>query len=152
MKKLNIAKALPIIKMAIEEDLGQGDMTSELFFKDDTTAKANIISREEIVVCGMPAVREILRCYDEKLKLKVHMDDGQAAHVGCKIATIEGPLCSMLTAGLLRRRANTSGLSRVQKRKSTIPEKHCPAGESSKNMLSAAAADIIIGWGFTTVS
>jgi len=98
MKKLNIAKALPIIKMAIEEDLGQGDMTSELFFKDDTTAKANIVSREEIVVCGMPAVREILRCYDEKLKLKVHMDDGQAAHVGCKIATIEGPLCSMLSA------------------------------------------------------
>ncbi len=98
MKKLNIAKALPIIKMAIEEDLGQGDMTSELFFKDDTIAKANIISREEIVVCGMPAVREILRCYDEKLKLKVHMDDGQAAHVGCKIATIEGPLCSMLSA------------------------------------------------------
>jgi len=98
MKKLNIAKALPIIKMAIEEDLGQGDMTSELFFKDDAIAKANIISREEIVVCGMPAVREILRCYDEKLKLKVHVDDGQAAHVGCKIATIEGPLCSMLSA------------------------------------------------------
>ncbi len=98
MKTLNIAKVRPIIKMAIEEDLGQGDMTSELFFKDDTTAKANIISREEIVVCGMPVVREILRCYDERLKLKVHVDDGQAAHVGCKIATIEGPLCSMLSA------------------------------------------------------
>ncbi len=98
MKELNIAQVMPIIKMAIEEDLGQGDLTSELFFKDNTITKANIISREEIIVCGMPIVREILRCYDKKLKLKVHVGDGRAAHVGCKIATIEGPLCSMLSA------------------------------------------------------
>jgi len=98
MKKLNIKKAQPLIRMAVEEDLGQGDTTSELFFKDDTAAKANIISREEIIVCGMDVAREILKCYDEKLKLKVHVNDGQSAHVGCKIATIEGPLCSMLSA------------------------------------------------------
>jgi len=52
MKKLDIAKALPIIKMAIEEDLGRGDVTSELLFKRDTIDRANIISREEIIVCG----------------------------------------------------------------------------------------------------
>jgi len=84
--------------MAIEEDLGQGDMTSELLFKDDTMAKANIISREEIVVCGMPVVKEILSIYDKRLKLKVHVNDGESAHIGRKIATIEGPLRSMLTA------------------------------------------------------
>jgi len=98
MRKLNISKALPLIKMAIEEDLGQGDTTSELLFKADAIEKANIISREEIVVCGMPIVREILKRYDEKLKLKVHVNDGEPAHVGCKIATIEGPLRSMLSA------------------------------------------------------
>jgi len=98
MKKLNIAKARPLIQMAIEEDLGQGDMTSELFVKDNTISKAHIVSREEIVVCGMDVVREILNCFDEKLKLKVHVNDGALAYVGCKIAAIEGPLCSMLSA------------------------------------------------------
>jgi nicotinate-nucleotide pyrophosphorylase (carboxylating) len=98
MKKLNIAKALPLIRMAIEEDFGQGDSTSELFFKDDAVAKANVISREEIVVCGMNVVREILRCYDERLKLKVLVNDGESAHVGCKIATITGPPRAMLSA------------------------------------------------------
>jgi nicotinate-nucleotide pyrophosphorylase (carboxylating) len=98
MKELNIAKALPLIKMAIEEDLGQGDMTSELFYKDDTTTQAKIISREEIVVCGMSVIKEILKFYDEKLKLKIHVNDGEHAHIGCKIATITGPLCSMLSA------------------------------------------------------
>lgn len=98
MKKLNIAKALPLIKMAIEEDLGTGDMTSELLFGDDTVARYNIISREEIIVCGMEVVKEILKHYDKRLKLKVFVNDGEPAYVGCKIATIEGPLRSMLSA------------------------------------------------------
>ncbi len=98
MKKLNLAKVRPLIRMAIEEDLGQGDVTSALLFEDDIIAKANIVSREEIVVCGMDIAREILKRYDKKLKLKVHVNDGQSAHVGRKIATIQGPLCSMLTA------------------------------------------------------
>jgi len=98
MKKLNIAKARPLIRMAIEEDLGAGDMTSELLFKDDTIAKSNIISREEIVVCGMDVAREILTCFDKRLRLKVFVNDGQSAYVGCRIAAIEGPLRSMLSA------------------------------------------------------
>jgi len=98
MKQLNITKARPLIKMAIEEDLGQGDLTSELFYKDNTIAKAHIISREEIVVCGMPVVEEIIKHYDTKLKLKIHIDDGRRAHIGGRIATIEGPMCSMLSA------------------------------------------------------
>jgi len=98
MKNLNIEEALPLIKMAVEEDLGAGDMTSELFFEDDTIAKGHIVPREEIVVCGMPVVREILKFYDERLKLKVHVNDGERAHVGSKIGTITGPLCSMLSA------------------------------------------------------
>lgn len=98
MKKLNLAKVRPLIQMAIEEDLGRGDKTSELLFREDTSARATIISREEIVVCGMDIAGEILKCYDDRLKLKVRIDDGQSAHVANQLATIEGPLCSMLSA------------------------------------------------------
>jgi len=98
MTKLNIAQVRPLIRMAIEEDLGQGDMTSVLLFKDDTIDKANIISREEIVVCGMPVVKEVLNIYDKRLKLKVHVNDGESAYIGRKIGTIEGPLRPMLSA------------------------------------------------------
>jgi nicotinate-nucleotide pyrophosphorylase (carboxylating) len=98
MKKLDIAKARPLIQMAIDEDLGRGDVTSELLFEENATDRANIISREEIVVCGVEVVREILRCYDERLKMKIYINDGEPAHVGSKIGTIRGPLRSMLTA------------------------------------------------------
>jgi nicotinate-nucleotide pyrophosphorylase (carboxylating) len=98
MKKLDMAKVRPLIQMAIEEDLGQGDKTSELLFKDNNTAKATIISREEIVVCGMEIAREILKFYDEKLSLTVRINDGEPAHVGSKLGVIEGPLRPMLSA------------------------------------------------------
>lgn len=99
MKELNIKKALPLIKMAIAEDLGKGDTTSQLIYKDDDSiAKANIISREEIVVCGMDVAREVLKQFDKRLKLKVLVEDGEHAYVGKKIAIIEGPLSSMLSA------------------------------------------------------
>jgi len=98
IKKLDIKKALPLIKIAVEEDLGHEDVTSQLICKEDTVAKANIVSREEIVVCGMDVVKQVLKCYDEKLKLKVLVPDGEPAHVGKRIATIEGPLASMLSA------------------------------------------------------
>jgi nicotinate-nucleotide pyrophosphorylase (carboxylating) len=98
IKKLNIEKALPLIKIAVEEDLGHEDVTSQLICKEDTVAKANIVSREEIVVCGMDVAKQVLKCYNEKLKLKVLVPDGEPAHVGKRIATIEGPLVSMLSA------------------------------------------------------
>jgi len=98
MKKLSITKVRPLIQMAIEEDLGQGDMTSELLFERDAVVRATIVSREEIIVCGMEIAREILTSYDEKLKLKVRIKDGDPAHVGSKLGVIEGPLRSMLSA------------------------------------------------------
>ena len=97
MKKFDIRQVQPIIRMAMEEDLGHGDITTDLLFKDDAQAKATIVSREEIVVSGLPVVQEILRQYDEKLKMTAHFRDGQSAHVGSKLATIEGPLRSMLS-------------------------------------------------------
>jgi nicotinate-nucleotide pyrophosphorylase (carboxylating) len=98
MKKLNVEQARPIIRMAIEEDLGRGDVTSQLLFTEEAIDKANIISREEIVVCGMEIAQEILMCYDEKLKLTVRIKDGEPAHVGSKLGIIEGPMRPMLSA------------------------------------------------------
>jgi nicotinate-nucleotide pyrophosphorylase (carboxylating) len=95
---MKISEIQPIIQLAIEEDLGKADITSELLFTDDTNSKTNIVTREEIVVCGMVVVKEILKHYDARLKLKVYVNDGQTAHVGCKIGMIEGPLRSMLSA------------------------------------------------------
>jgi nicotinate-nucleotide pyrophosphorylase (carboxylating) len=98
MAKLDMKKVRPLLKLAADEDLGHGDTTSELLFDDNVIEKVSIISREEIVVCGMQVVKELLKMYDKRLKLKILVKDGQHAYVGCRLATIEGPLRSILTA------------------------------------------------------
>ncbi len=98
MKKLDNAKIQTLIKLAVDEDFGKGDLTSDIMIAADVMAKAEIVTREEIVVCGMSVVKEVLKYYDDRLKLKVLVPDGKRASVSAKLGTIEGPLRSMLSA------------------------------------------------------
>jgi len=98
IRKLDISKVRPLIKLAVEEDLGKGDLTSQIMVKPNATARTNIVTREEIVVCGMDVVREALRLYDKRLKLRVFIQDGKRANVASKLGSIEGPLQPMLSA------------------------------------------------------
>lgn len=98
MKNLNMKKVSKLIDMAVEEDYGSGDPTSELTIPANARGKAYIITREEIVVSGMPIAKEVLKRYDAKLKLKVFKRDGQRANVADRLAVIEGPIRSMLSA------------------------------------------------------
>ncbi len=98
MKKFDLDRVQTLIEMAVEEDFGGGDPTSEITIADDVVAKANIITREEIVVCGMEIVGEVLKHYDKRLKLRVLIKDGARASVANRLGVIEGPLRSMLSA------------------------------------------------------
>jgi nicotinate-nucleotide pyrophosphorylase (carboxylating) len=95
---MKVEEIQPIIQLAIQEDLGKADITSELLFTEDAISKSNIVSREEIVVCGMLIAKEVLKRYDPRLKLKINVRDGQTARAGRRIGVIEGPLRSMLSA------------------------------------------------------
>lgn len=98
LKVLNLSKAQKLIDIAIQEDFGDGDPTSEITVCENEQAKGYLISREEIVVSGMELAREILKRYDNRLKLKVLVNDGHRASVADKLGIIEGPLRSMLSA------------------------------------------------------
>ena len=98
MKQLDIAKVRPLIEMAIEEDYGSGDPTSVITIPASAKTSTNIVSRDEIVVCGMPIVREVLRHYDKRLKLRVLKGDGKRAGIGETIAVISGPARPMFSA------------------------------------------------------
>ncbi|MHB0946432.1 MAG: carboxylating nicotinate-nucleotide diphosphorylase [Sedimentisphaerales bacterium] len=98
MKNLNMEKVSRLIDIAVEEDYGSGDPTSELTIPANAKGKAYVITREEIIVSGMAVVKETLKRYDRRLKLKVFKRDGQRANVADRLAVIEGPIRSMLSA------------------------------------------------------
>lgn len=96
--RLDISKFATLIDLAVEEDYRRGDPTSELTVAEGVQAKSHIVAREQIVVCGMEVVREVLKRYDKRLKLRVLIKDGQLADVADRLGTITGPLRSMLSA------------------------------------------------------
>jgi nicotinate-nucleotide pyrophosphorylase (carboxylating) len=98
MKSLNLKNATKLIDMAIEEDYGGRDPSSELMIPAGAKGKAYIITREEIVVAGMIIAKEALKRYDRRLKLKIFKRDGQQAKVADRLGLIEGPMRSMLSA------------------------------------------------------
>jgi nicotinate-nucleotide pyrophosphorylase (carboxylating) len=98
MKHLNLDRINKLIEMAVEEDFGGSDPSSELMIPEKAKGKSYIISREEIIVSGMDIAKEVLKKYDKRLKLKVYKRDGQRANVADCLGVIEGPLRSMLSA------------------------------------------------------
>jgi nicotinate-nucleotide pyrophosphorylase (carboxylating) len=98
MKKLDLTRIRQLVEMAVHEDYGHGDPTSEITIPAAARTRTNIVSREEIVVCGMPIVREVLKCYDKRLKLRVLKGDGKRAGIGETLAVISGPARPMFSA------------------------------------------------------
>lgn len=98
VRKLDLQKVEPLIDIAVHEDFGHGDPTSEITVDADARARGYLVSREEIVVSGMQLAEMILKKYDKRLKLKILVHDGERASVAERLGIIEGPLRPMLSA------------------------------------------------------
>ena len=98
MKKLNMKKIQTLIDLAVEEDFGKGDPTSDVTIPQDEMAKATLVTREEIFIAGIGIIPEILKRYDERLKFRAFKKDGDYAQVADKLGVISGPLRKMLSA------------------------------------------------------
>lgn len=98
MKKLDIKKVQTLIDLAVEEDYGKGDPSSLVTIPNNDIAKSTLFSREEIFISGMELIPEILKRYDEKLKVKILKEDGHYARVADPIGIITGPLRSILSS------------------------------------------------------
>jgi len=95
---LDISKVMPLIKLAVAEDFGGGDPTSEITIPGNMTAQTVLVTREDIVVCGMVIAREVLKCYDIRIEIDILKSDGDRAFAGEPIGRISGPLRPMLSA------------------------------------------------------
>jgi len=98
LKKVNLAAVEPLIELAVREDYGGGDPTSEITVGANETAACGLVTRETIVVCGMDVAAAVLKHYDPRLRLTVRIADGYRAQAGQTLATLEGPLRPMLSA------------------------------------------------------
>ncbi|MCQ9208318.1 MAG: carboxylating nicotinate-nucleotide diphosphorylase [Omnitrophica bacterium] len=91
-------KVLPIIKLALEEDIGRGDITTKLIIPDRKRIKAVILAKENGVVCGLDVARLVFQAVDKRTRFKFKSSDGKKVKKSQVLARLEGRAASILKA------------------------------------------------------
>ncbi|MCH9022557.1 MAG: carboxylating nicotinate-nucleotide diphosphorylase [Planctomycetes bacterium] len=89
---------IQLIRLAREEDLGGGDVSSEAMIPADQQGEGALVFREEGILCGMAVVGEVLSVYDDELKLEQERSDGERIQPGRRVGVVRGSMRSLLAA------------------------------------------------------
>ena len=84
------------VSRALEEDIGSGDITAALI-PEEQWAKAQVIVREDAVICGQDWVTEVFRQVDPDVIVSWKVEDGDQVNANQQLFTLEGKARSLLT-------------------------------------------------------
>jgi len=87
-----------VVRRAIAEDVGAGDITTEATVGSDQQAAGVFIAKSACVIAGLAVAREVFRQVDRACEFVVRLDDGEACTPGRTIAEVRGPARALLTA------------------------------------------------------
>jgi nicotinate-nucleotide pyrophosphorylase (carboxylating) len=87
---------LPLIRMAISEDISTGDVTSVAIFNGSEKTSAHIIAKQDGIVCGGDLVTWVYEEIDPHISVKKIIYDGSPVRKGDKVIFISGPTKSVL--------------------------------------------------------
>lgn len=94
-----VAAQLPdIIRRALEEDVGDGDVTSNATIAPDSMYRGAFLVKAEGVIAGLEVVRQTFAQVDERIEFRSHVADGTRVQPGDVVAEAFGPARSLLTA------------------------------------------------------
>lgn len=88
----------PIVERALEEDLGWGDITTEVLLSPDTHARAAVVARQDGVASGLPIAALAFVLVDSIVCVEERARDGQPVRAGEELLVVEGPARSLLAA------------------------------------------------------
>lgn len=80
-----------LIRQALEEDIGSGDVTTQALLDEATCVRAEIIAREEIVLCGIGIAESVFRECDPDIRFEKQKSDGEMVTDGQVLAVVSGP-------------------------------------------------------------
>lgn len=87
-----------LIRLALEEDFGTGDVTSNYFVPAELKAKALLRPRTQGVLSGVRVAEAVFRAVDPSLHIEVYLHDGEKVSPGAIVMAIEGSARSILGA------------------------------------------------------
>jgi nicotinate-nucleotide pyrophosphorylase (carboxylating) len=87
-----------LIKIALKEDVGVGDITTDAAIPENLRVKAFILAKEEGIICGLEAAKMVFKTMEPKIIFKKLVKDGKKVGLGEKIAEISGNARKILSA------------------------------------------------------
>jgi nicotinate-nucleotide pyrophosphorylase (carboxylating) len=86
------------VAVALQEDIGNGDITSDFFVPETLLATGRIVAREKAIVAGTHAAAEVFRQVDPSLDTQILRRDGDEVMAGDVIIDVRGLARSILKA------------------------------------------------------
>ena len=85
-----------IIRFALEEDLGCGDLTTNAVVEGRAAGNASLIAREEVVLAGLPVFERVFSMISPDIEYENYFSDGDLVPAGAKVCTVTGRLSFIL--------------------------------------------------------
>ncbi len=96
--EINPEKLETIIRHALIEDIGRGDITTQLTIPKDKQIKAKIMAKEDFLLCGVIVAEKVFKTVDPGVKFQQKIKEGSFVKAKKTIAVISGKASSILTA------------------------------------------------------
>lgn len=89
---------LPILDLALAEDLGHGDVTTLATIAPETQATGTIVAKAPGVVSGLPVAAAAFARVDPSIEFRPVTADGERVGAGDPLAHVAGPAAGLLAA------------------------------------------------------
>ncbi|MEO8664930.1 MAG: carboxylating nicotinate-nucleotide diphosphorylase [Ignavibacteria bacterium] len=89
-KDFDLKEAGRLIRLALMEDIGKGDVTSELLISPYSNSKAELLIKENGIIAGLKIFEYVFSIIDKKIKVKFKTKDGQKVRKGEVIGSVQG--------------------------------------------------------------
>jgi nicotinate-nucleotide pyrophosphorylase (carboxylating) len=81
-----------IIRLALEEDLGAGDVTTDAVIGPQKKGKASLLAREELVLAGLPIFKQVFREQGPGIEFEEFYQEGDLIPKEDTVCVLTGPL------------------------------------------------------------
>jgi nicotinate-nucleotide pyrophosphorylase (carboxylating) len=85
-----------LLDLALEEDVGRGDVTTASVIDESQEAEGDITAGERLVVCGLGVVEAVFTRFDWRTRVRMKVADGDPVPAATVVATVRGPAAALL--------------------------------------------------------
>lgn len=94
---MNFELFFDLVRLAISEDIGAGDITTNALIPEEERTKAVIIARQQLTVAGLPLAKMVFITLDPEINCRIMVEEGEKVEGGTIIMTVEGKARTILS-------------------------------------------------------